>query len=781
LAFCIPHLPPAGAMGKPPDTLFNIPAQALSNALIAFGEQANVHVLMSGRAADALRSHAVAGPLAAESALRQLLDGTGMTYAFADDHTVIVKPIPSSNSVPRADAAAIMLLPPIQAIGLEGRDESFMADVSSGSERTISDPLDVPQSVGVVTQGLLQSAQMQTVAEAVQNIAGVQYAEGASGHVFDIRGFIAGKGMTDDMPNNILGIGDLPPIVGVERIEVLKGPESVLGDTSAYNNFGGLINVVLKKPQPESVHQISFAIGERGERQLGLDLAGALHASRRLSYRLVANGDISARTPQGMHGQRNGYVAPSIAWSTPRTTFITGLSWMMDRVPVPDHTLLLGTTPGSSSPLGLVLDHPGDGTTMETRRIYYMFDHRFDSVFTFRSRAQYVRESIDAKFWSMNNIDPSGDVTAIAQAYRSEDAFYVLQNDLTASWGNGWMQHAMGLGFDYSQFRLGRSYYAINNDGNGMPYNIFTGSPLMPAGSTLSGGDYAAGFLPASPWTTETGVFLRDRLSFGVRWDVLIAWRRTGYELQTFGINGVPVTRHRAQWVPHYGIVYRLSPDISIYANRSSGFQPDTSLGKNNRPLSPALSRQIEVGAKFNLFKNHARLTIAAYRIALNHSADLLMQRPLQYYFVPGPGQSNKGLEMEFNGRAAPGWDISAALTRAAIHNDDGSLPLGASRLRFNIWTRYAFQYGRLRGFGLAVGLQARSRSLAQLSDGSAYIGIPGQVGMSATMFYRLSHWNLALGVKNLLSHTLYGAQFDETFVPVQNHRRYMLSGTFDF
>ena len=776
---------PVCAAEQPVGMHFAIPAQPLPTALIAFGKQANVQVLTAGQTVDALRSHAITGNLDAEAALRQLLQGTGMSFAFVDARTVIVKPQVAAASAakpaPAAAASMVPLLPPIQAIGLVGKDEGFMADVSSGPTRTVSDPLDVPQSVGIVTQGLLQSEQIQTVAEAIQNVAGAQYVDGSAGlPIFDVRGFTTGNGMTDGMPNNILGIGDFPPIIGVERVEVLKGPEAILGDTSAYNNFGGLIDVVLKKPQPEPVHLLTFAIGPHGEKQVGFDLAGALNNSGSLSYRLVANGDFSEHTAQGMRGHRDRYVAPSIGWSSPNTTLIAGVSWMMNHTPIPDHAILLHDTVDSSSPFGVLLDNPRDYTAIETRRLYYMLEHRFNSIFSFRSRAQYVRESINSQYWSLDDIEPSGNVNASAFNYRTTDAYYVLQNDVTASFGNSWMQHALVLGFDYSRIQLGGGYYALGNGGTGAPYNIFAGPPLALAASAISPGDYANNYFSGSPWTTETGLFLQDQISFGTHWQVLLAWRRTGYELQAYDLDGNPFNQHRVQWVPNYGVVYRLTPDISIYANTSNGFQPDTGLGKNNHPLPAALSRQIELGAKFNLFDNHARLTVAAYRIMLNNSADLVSLQP-PYYYVPGPGQSNKGLEVEFNGQITPGWDFSAAFTNAVIHNDDGSSPLGASRQRFNMWTSYTFQNGWLQGFGVAGGVLARSNSLGQLSDGSAYIAIPGQASVTANVFYRAQHWSITFGVKNLFGRTLYGPQFDETFVPVQSHRRYLLSGMYDF
>ncbi|GLQ48045.1 ferrichrome-iron receptor [Dyella lipolytica] len=777
---------PAYAAEQPAGTRFVIPAQALSTALIAFGKQANVQVLTAGQTVEALRSSDVTGEFTAESALTRLLLGTGMTYAFVDARTVIVKPRAAESSQPAkaksaTASATATLLPPIQAIGLVGRDVGFMADVSSGPTRTVSDPIDVPQSVGIVTGGLLQSQQIQTVADAIQNVAGAQYFDGSSGlPIFQIRGFFTGNGMTDGMPNSVNGIGDFPPLIGVERVEVLKGPQAILGDTSANNNFGGLIDIVLKKPQSEPLHQFTFSIGEHGEKQAGLDLAGPLNDSKSLSYRLVLNGDYADGTAQGMRGQRNRYIAPSIGWSTPNTTFIAGLSWMMNHMPIPDHSLLLDGTVSSASPPGIRLENPNDHTAIETRRLFYLFEHRFNDIWTFRSKAQYVRESANLQDWSMSGIQPTGDVVATAEDYWTSDSYYAMQNDITATFGPGWMQHSLVVGFDYSRVQEGSYTDALSNGGSGMPYNIFTGTPLPPPATVLVPSDYTDSRVPGSPWATQSGVFIQDQIALGTHWEALLAWRRAAYELQTNYPDGAPWNQHKVHWVPNYGLLYKLTPDISIYGNTTNGFQPDTLLGKNGRPLPLSLSRQIEFGTKFDLFQDRARLTVAAYRIMLDHSYDLISLQP-PYFLVSGPGQTNKGVEVEFNGQIATGTNLSASYTDALIHNHDGSLANSAPRQRFNLWASYAFQGSFLRGWGVAGGVLARSRSLGETSDFSAYIPIPGQASVAANVFYRTKRWSMTFGVKNLLDRNLYGSYFDETFVPLRNRRTYLLSGTVDF
>jgi iron complex outermembrane receptor protein len=765
---------------------FAIPTQSLATALIAFGKQANVQVLTAGQAVDGRRAHAVHGNLAPEAALARLLEGTNMGFAFVDARTVVVKPraatvVQTSKPSSAPPTPAATLLPPIQAIGLVGRDAEFMADVSSGPERTVADPIDVPQSVNIVTQSLLQSEQVQSIADAIRNVAGAQYVEGSSGlPIFAVRGFIAGNGMTDGMPNNVLGVGDYPPMIGVERVEVLKGPQAILGDVSAYNNFGGLIDVVLKKPQSDPIHRLMFSFGEHGEKQLGLDFAGPLNASKSLTYRLIVNGDMADRTPQGMRGQRNRYVAPSIGWSTPDTTFITGASWMMNRMPIPDHVILLDDTVGSASPWGLLLDNPNDHTSVETRRLFYMLEHRFNDVWSFRSRAQYVRESIDLQDWPLSGIQPFGDTTAVAEQYRSSDAYYTLQNDVTAAFGHGWLQHAVVLGFDYSRVQVGKGVDAFSNGGAGMAYNIFADGPLPSPTSALRPGDFATGHFPGQGWTTDHGIFLQDQMSLGTRWQVLLAWRRTSYELETTHPDGTPWDLRKSRWIPNFGVVYKLAPEMALYANTSNGFQPDTYLGKDGRPLPPSLSRQLEAGAKFDLFQDRARLTVAAYRIMLDHSSDLVSLQP-PYYIVNGPGQSNQGFEIEFNGQLAPGLHLSSAYTRASVHNNDGTPATGQPRQQFNLWASYSFQGGLLRGFGIAGGVLVRSRTLGQMSDGSAYINVPGQADVAMNVFYRTPRWSVTLGVKNLLARKLYAPTFDETFVPVNERRAYVLSGAVDF
>ncbi len=751
---------------------FAIPSQPLAPALIAYGGQANVQVLVAGELAATLRSSPVQGEFGREDALAALLKGTGLTYRFLGVTTVVIKPA-AGGTVGDMPPVPVTELAPVQALGLFAR--GYRPEWASGSARLDSDLADLPQSVGVVTHELMDARQDRTVADALRTVAGVQYLDSWVGlPQFLIRGFHTGNGMTDGMPNSVVGVGDTPPLIAVERIEVPRGPQAILGDVSANNNFGGLVGLIMKKPQAQPVRQLTWALGSQGDGELGGDFAGRLDHAGHWLYRGVFSLDRTDRTPQGYVGRRTNYVAPSLGWNGRDTQWIVGFSRMVNRFPTPDHVMWLDDTPASASPEHLLLGHPQDHSQFRTSRYYYLFEHTVDETWSFRSRAHYVHETGLVQGWTLDSLSGDGIVSALADKYRYSDAYYSLQNDLVATFELGAMRHTVLFGVDYSRARVGRIEEEQATLGDGT-YDLYGGNRL-PSVSSLPLAVNESVF-SGDPWVTDSGVFVQDQVQVGERWHALVAVRRSAYVLSTEHMDGTPWERRKAQWVPNLGVVYKARPGIALYASLTHGFQPDTVLGQNGSPLLPTLSRQVEAGAKFDLAQDRARLTVAWYRIALDHSTDLFSPKP-PYFGIPGPGQTNKGVEVELNGRIAPGLDLSASYAYARVRNHDGSPATGAPRHRMDAWASYAFA-GGWSGWGVGAGLHVRSRAIGLLSDGVTTFRNAGQYSVDANVFYRAPRWSVTLGVRNVLGRRLRAEDFDDTFVPLFARRSVLLSGTY--
>ncbi|HET6555163.1 MAG TPA: TonB-dependent receptor [Dyella sp.] len=759
---------------------FSVPAQPLATALIDFGKQANVQVLTAGSTIARFRSLGVSGTLTPQDALARLLQGTGLDYAFTQEGTVVVKPREATSASGGARAKAPIeakQLTAVEANALVGHDVGFMASLNSMASRNDNDMIDVPQSVSVVTRDLMESQQLLTVADAVRNVAGVQYVEGSDGlPLFQIRGFYTSYGLTDGMPNSIAGSGDFPPLIGLQRVEVLKGPQSVLGDTTG-GNFGGLINVTIKQPQFEPVRELTYTIGEQGQAQAGMDFGGPLGQTPGLSYRMVISGEYGDRSPQGYRNQRSAYLAPSIGWRGDSTDVVVGAQRILNRVPITDHVVLLGDTLSTASPDGLLPGNPRDFANYQTDRLYYLLDQQVGDAWTWRSRGQYVRQRNNLHSWTLYDPQLDGDTSAYAEAYRYDDTYYSLQNDLIRTFDTGSVQHTVTVGLDYARSRIGHSDDFLHSYDEGV-YNLFTSRALPTVAAVIQPQDNQP--LGGTPWSVDSGLFLQDQLALGERWEMLLALRRASYEVSTDDVDGNPWTPSRVKWVPNAGLVYKLTRDIALYAGTANGFQPVSFLGENGRPLVPALSRQLEAGAKFNLFDERARLTVSAYRIMLDHSYLLVEEQPPNFATF-GPGQTNRGIEVEFAGQVTPGLDLSGSYANAMIRNHDGSRATGAPRQRFNAWVSYWFQNEALRGWGIAGGVLARSRSLGQSLDYTTYFPTPGQAEVGANVSYRAARWRMTLGVKNLLARRLIADDFNETFVPIRTRRSYLLSGSYDF
>lgn len=764
-------------------TSFSIPPQPLANALLALGRQADVQILTASNSIAGRRSTGTSGHLKVGVALTRLLEGTELDYEVIGARTVVIRQrelIPTTDpghldSINRS-APSVSVLDTVQVHGIMQSQLGFKADSSRSSTRTDAELADVPQSISIVTRDLIESRQAFEVTDVVRHVAGVDYVDGFGGPpLFRIRGFNVGNGLTDGMPNGVARIEDLPPLIGIERVEVLKGPETILGESSVDNNFGGTVNIVMKRPQAEPVRQLTFSSGNHDGTRLGVDLAGTFDEQDQLTYRLVAAGNRAGRSAQGYNGQRSTYLAPSLGWRGDTTQGLFGLEYIDNRVPVADHTVLLGHSLAESSPFNTLLGNPDDHARYRTGRVFYMAEQALGERWSLRSRGQYVSQRSNGKAWSFDDTQRLGLTNASASTYRYADTFYTLQNELAANFDQGTLVHDVLLGIDYARTHAGQ-----DADASVMTLRGIVNFELLPGNALLSAGNQDLGVVQSRPlggsWSTHTGVFVQDQLSIGEAWNVLATLRHATYALTN---QAMPWTLHQSKWVPRLGVVYKITPDVSVYASSNAGFQVNALLGEDGSPLPPSMSHQIEAGTRLNLFDRRARLSAAWYRIKLDHSINRVsLESP--HFAVPGPGQTNSGVELEFEGQILPGLDVAASFTEARIRNHDKSTPFGAPRHQGNVWVSYRFQQEALHAWTVAAGVFARSRAIGSADNGGNF-ALPGQASAEANLTYRHGPWQATLGVKNLFEHTLYAVNAESSFVPIRESRTFLLSGDYRF
>jgi iron complex outermembrane recepter protein len=175
---------------------------------------------------------------------------------------------------------------PDEEIVATGQQDGYRVPNSSVGTKTDTPLRDIPQSIQIVPQEVLRDQQINRLDDALRNVPGVTSDFDSGPYLtYRIRGFEA-------LNNNLLrnglvdaGAGESVELSSVERVEVLKGPASVL---FGLGNPGGSINIITKQPLQESLYAISANIGSYDFYRGAVDFSGPLNDSKSVLYRFNA-------------------------------------------------------------------------------------------------------------------------------------------------------------------------------------------------------------------------------------------------------------------------------------------------------------------------------------------------------------------------------------------------------------------------------------------------------------------------------------------------------------
>ena len=271
---------------------FDLPAQTLEASLRAVSKSTDTNILIDRKLVDGLKAPALKADLSVEQAINQLLQGTGLTYQYVNEHTIVLATVSAKSggsgathatpakptgdaqppSVPRehlaqagseVQSAAQKTTQTTSDTFAEQRVE--LQEVVVTAQKRSESMQNVPLSISVVDSKLIDNLHANSLNDLGGYVPGLQVVSGGSPGqaTLSIRGItpLGGGAATvgtyiDDAP---LGGSssysrtasfalDLLPY-DVQRIEVLSGPQGTLYGASA---LGGLLKYVLTPPDLSS-------------------------------------------------------------------------------------------------------------------------------------------------------------------------------------------------------------------------------------------------------------------------------------------------------------------------------------------------------------------------------------------------------------------------------------------------------------------------------------------------------------------------------------------------
>lgn len=739
----------------------NLASQHLSTALAELAKQADVRIYSSITASEDVSTHQLRGRMSLREALVRLLSdthfGASETSIRTIDITVDLNSLGSaSDSGSTSPTPAIEVVTPVLAdttslselLVISQYDNGYVATTTSGATRIDTDLMDVPQAVNVVTRQLLDDQQTQTLAEAVSNSSGVQSINSSSvefGQTFVFRGFtlFTGGVMENGLSAQSSGYSSTTPIWGLDSVEVLKGAEAILAGANA--SYGGVVNLITKQPQATPMAAMNVNYGTYGIANVGWDSAGALMDNADLTYRMVAQITRSGGTGAGYDANHSGYyLAPSLRWNTLDSTVLVGVEREVIDGPLPPIALVpAGASSFSNSNPIRAFGALDDGFVDYSTRTYYEFNQvLFASPWSFRSRGQYKSEEIVTDAWQFYNFaaDAAGNGSGGYFPGLSDvhARTYTLQNDVQGTLSVGGQKHEILVGADYTKFG---DDYAFNYVLPTANYNIYNSPPLPPVHDLVAPGP----LIPLNA-VAEIGYLFEDQIGWGA-WRAQIAVRDALYH--SYGVS--PDTQH---WLPNYALTYKITDDISVYANSMQGYAPR--LGVLTSPgtyAPPETARSNEIGAKLDFFKRTLSLTADVFRIRINETPYLSLANPEFAYM--GPGETSTGEEFEFHGNVSANFAVSFAYTTMSAQGV-GAPILGVAHNTANVWIRYHFERALLQHYSIGLRMDARSAAINQDTDSGAYFRNPGNVSTDVHLGYTRDRVSIDLGIRDVFDRRIY-------------------------
>ncbi|GAB1539472.1 TonB-dependent siderophore receptor [Scytonema sp. NUACC21] len=645
---------------------------------------------------------------------------------------------------------------PIELV-VTGQQDGYRVPNATTGTRTDTPLRDIPQSIQVVPQQVLKDQQVNTLYEALKNVPGSTQGDGSSRSPFVsplIRGFNANNSILRDGLPEVAGFVTNYDPASIERVEVLKGPASVL---YGQGSLGGTINLVTKQPLSEPYYGLEASAGSFNFYSGVLDFSGPLNDNRTLLYRLNAAAQTTESFIDFFDRQRY-FIRPALTWRISDKTDLTlDAEYFNVQQPLETGVPAVGTV--LSNPFGKIpreryVGEPSDEGDYNVFRVGYNLEHRFSDNWRIKSIFRsslfhYERESLIGI-----GLDENRFLRRLYQNNDSEENIYNLDTYTVGNFSTGSIQHQLLTGFNLSR----RDSNLINFNRAAAQLDLF--NPVY--GQAL--GDITSR-LETSDSTDILGIYVQDQVTLAENLKLLLGLRfDTFKQITEDRIANTEQEQSDSAFSPRVGIVYQPIPAISLYGSYSRSFTPSIGTAFDGSQFQPEEGTQYEVGAKVDL-SNKLSATLAFYDLT---RSNVLTTDPVNSdFFIQTGKQQSQGIELDISGEILPGWNIIAgyAYTDARIE-EDLDFPVGnflnnVPKHSFNLWTTYEIQSGNLRGLGFGAGffyVGDREGDLANTFE------LPSYFRTDAAIFYRRDTFRIALNFKNL---------FDiEYFESAQNRNR---------
>lgn len=770
-------------------TTITVPAGPLETGLLSLARQASLRLLYPSSLTVGRGTPGVSGRLPPDQAVARLLEGTGLSYSFTSANTVrIFDPMAqdgSEASAPAGDGIAL------DTVTVEGEGE--LPPPFAGGQVAVAsrlgilgnrDFMDAPFNVVAYTSKTIEDQQARSVADVTENDPSVRatWADASYSNQFYIRGFplanadISINGLYGLVPYQMAGTS------WVERLEILKGPGSMLTGMPPQGSIGGTINLTSKRAGDDPLTQLTLGYISDSQFSGKFDVSRRFGDEKQFGVRIngsYANGD----GPVDDQSNELGEAALGIDYRGERVRLSADLIYQKNYAdnPVRPVYLRAGAVPVPNAP---------DASANLGQDWFYA-------------------DGEDVLGIVRGEVDITDNVTAYATVGARRNDFLGLYNFiyLTNPVGNfaanvylqpNYVDTLTGEAGVRAKFDTGAIRHDLTVSASGLHNEMGVVAPVV---ATYSSNIYAptpfaepnlSGYATDAPKTSEatlTSFAVADSLyAFDDRVQLILGARYQNVVQEGWsGTTGVQTADYEESAVtPAVGLVLKPWQNVSVYANYIEGLSqgPVAPAGSANvgEAFAPIKSKQLEAGVKVDFGQIAA--TLSVFQI---EQPSGVLNAATNVYSINGEVR-NRGVELNVFGEITPSVRLLGGVTlmdgvqtETANGTYDGMAAVGVPDVQVNLGAEWDTPF--IDGLTLTGRVIYTSSQYASVNNIQS---IPDWTRVDLGARYTFERTNgkpvtIRASVENVLDESYWAAASSSFGLARGAPRTVLLSATFDF
>lgn len=672
--------------------------------------------------------------------------------------------------------------------------------------------LENPQVYNVVTKDLMKEQMVVSFDDALKNAPGVNRLWSSTGRPNDGAGYFSMRGFSvqPTMINGVPGLtnGGIDP-ANIERIESIKGPSGTLFGSSLIS-FGGLLNIVTKKPYDFFGGEVSYTGGGFGLSRVTADVNTPLNEDRSALLRVNAAYH-SEGSFQDAGFKKSVFLAPSFSFKANdklsfliNTEFYNAEATNTLMVFLNRSRQLIARTPDELN-MDFNRSYTSNDITYKTPTVnlFGQMTYKISDKWTSQTNvARSVRKS-DGYYSYVMFLDGSASgpiaandtlISRFAYYQNSTSTTTDIQQNFIGDFNIGKFRNRVIAGFDFMQLQSvnDNSAYALFDyvnvtKPNDARYGMLTRAAVDAKLATT------AGATKSSTNNYTYSAYISDVFNVTDRLMAMASIRFDHFDNKPT-INHITSAKtgkyNQNAFSPKFGLVYgAVEKQVSLFANYMNGFRNTAPVPGNEAAgypvnLKPQQVDQKEAGVKVDMFDHKLALTASYYDMLVTNMSLGITVNGLNVTIQDGE-QESKGVEFDLIANPVPGLNIVAGysynhskmVNAAAATKDRRPNSAGPANLA-NLWISYTARAGKMKGFGAGFGGNYASDNYITNSLATGTFILPAYTVVNATLFYNADKYRLALKADNIANKEYFGGW---TTIEKQMPRRFSASIGFRF